>query len=74
MMLKDEFVIGLVQEIVQAIAEGSRRIVVWGIKEGGLGVLSTLHSMGLISFVSGIIDSGATAQREKRKNEFYFNS
>lgn len=61
-MLKDEFVIELVQEIVQAIAEGSRWIVVWGIKEGGLGVLSALHSMGLISFVSGIIDSGAIAQ------------
>lgn len=62
MTLKDEFVSELVQEVVQAIAEGSQRIVVWGIKEGGLGVLSTLYSMGLISFVSGIIDSSARAQ------------
>jgi hypothetical protein len=62
MMLKDEFVTEIVQEIVQAIAEGSQRIIVWGIKGRGLAVLSALNGMGLISFVCGIIDSDATVQ------------
>jgi hypothetical protein len=62
MMLKDEFVTELVQEIVQAIAEGSQRIILWGIKGRGVAILSGLNSMGLISFVCGIIDTDAMAQ------------
>lgn len=60
-MLTDEFVTDLVHETVQAIAEGSQHVVLWGIKGRGLAILSALNGMGLISFVSGLIDNDATA-------------
>lgn len=60
MLRTEEHVNDLIDEIITAIAEGSRNIVLWGVERSGLSVLSTLHSFGLISFISGLIDSRST--------------
>src|SRR6266699_467023 len=57
MLRIDEHVNDLIDEIIAAIAEGSTNIVLWGVEGSGLTVLSTLNSFGLISFISGLIDS-----------------
>lgn len=63
MMPTDGFVTELVSEALLAIAEGSQNIVLWGMEGSELAVLSNLHRAGLISFISGVIDSSSTVQR-----------
>jgi O-methyltransferase len=61
-MSKKEFINDLVNETLLAVAEGQKKIVLWGIESNGLAVLSALNSMGMISFVSGLIDSSSAVQ------------
>ena len=62
-MRTDGFVTELVSETLLAIAEGSQNIVLWGVEGSELPVLAALNGVGLMSFVSGLIDGHSTVQR-----------
>lgn len=52
----DEIVNELINETLNAISQGSRKLVLWGIDVTGLKVLSTLNSDGFLPLVSALID------------------
>ncbi len=60
MTASDALVKNLTDDIVLAVSEGCRKIVIWGIDADGLALLTTLYANGLISFVSAIVDHDPT--------------
>jgi O-methyltransferase len=62
MMPEDELAKGLINESLNAISKGSRKLVLWGLNVTGLKVLSALHAAGLLSLVSAVVDDSKSIE------------
>lgn len=62
MSSSDELINYLINETLNAVSQGKRKLVLWGMDVAGLKILSTLNGSGLLPLVSALIDHRREAQ------------
>ncbi len=62
MLPSDEFTSDIFKQILSALADGKNNVVMWGVNETCLHILSLMSSGGFLSHVAAIIDSRTAMQ------------